>query len=147
MKTLQELENPSTKPFHDVTKFYPPPSRNRFSTEWHVEVFSVAHEPERWHTQRKAAGRCYANRKLEVVERDHSLAGERCPTYSPEVSLNGVPMGGGCMHLPDASGRLPVQDELEGFVDSRLLEELIRRQATEGIVHCAGLWVDPNHGR
>jgi hypothetical protein len=54
-----------------------------------------------------------------------------------------TPIGGGHMHLPNQLGPLPLLNELAEHVDSRPLAALICSLTSEGIVPCAGLWIDP----
>jgi hypothetical protein len=137
-QSAREAQHP-----HVVSAFYPPPCLADCETGWSVDVFSVSHNDVRWRKQRIAADQSYIRRGLETVGRDHRLASLTFPTYASEVVCKGNPIGGGCIHLQNRQGRLPLEDELIGFVEPHRLSELIRDCSVEGIVHCAGLWIDP----
>ena len=127
-----------------VADFYPPP-RVGTVTDWTVEVYSVSDESERWLCHRQAAHRNYVRRGLEIVGQDLDAAGHRSPTFFAEAILDEAPIGGIRMHLPNLLGRLPIQDELQGHVDCEQLAAFITDLVPEGIVHCGGLWIDPEH--
>ncbi len=140
MKERQELKKEQV---NQVTNFYPPPVV-KVVTHWVIKVYSANQEPERWRRHRQAADRSYANWGLEVVGRDHKAANKKSPLFFSEATLDGIPIGGVCMHLPSSLGSLPIQDELEGYVDSLHLERFIQELIPEGIVHGGGLWIDPS---
>lgn len=141
MQTQQHRIQEYAKPLRQVARFYPPPVAGTVRP-WEVTVYSTTHEPDRWRAHRQAADRSYASRRLEVVRRDHDLASCYSPTFFIEAMLDGTPVGGAHMHLPNQLGPLPILEELVGHVDSRQLAALIRSLTAEGIVHCAGLWID-----
>ncbi|MEM7119486.1 MAG: hypothetical protein AAF614_44145 [Chloroflexota bacterium] len=126
-----------------VAPFYPPPATN-WVPHWEIGVYSAQHEPTRWADHKQAATQSYIKRGLQTVSHDQQASGEKAPTFFSEATCVGEPVGGIRMHLPDSSGRLPIQDEIEAYVDSARLEQFIEALQPEGIVHCGGLWIDPN---
>jgi hypothetical protein len=144
MSELQQVIQDQVKPPRLVASFYPPPTVE-IVAEWILQAYSASDEPERWFAHRQAAHRNYVRRGLGIVGRDHGAASHRSPTFFSEAILDGVPIGGVRMHLPNPLGRLPILDELEGHVDCEQLAEFIKDLASEGIVHCGGLWIDPQH--
>jgi len=131
-----------TKQSRDVATFYPPPVADKV-TSWTIRTFSAADEPERWRKHTQSADESYASRGLQAIAHDQQAASHKSPTFFPEAMLDGVTIGGVRMHLRNSAGRLPIQDELEGHVDTSRLEDFIQELASEGVVHCGGLWIDP----
>jgi hypothetical protein len=142
MKNDLQSNQKQAKSSRQVVSFYPPPG-NEITTPWKIEVYSVKYEPERWRQHKLAADRTYTHYRVETVEHDREAAIQRSPTFFSEATIDGIPVGGARIHLLSSLGRLPIQEELERFVDNSQLEHLIRELAPQGLVHGAGLWIDP----
>lgn len=127
-----------------ISDFYPPPVSELF-TPWTIEVFSAAHEPERWRMHRECAHQSLVKRRLEGVDRHHEKIRHDCPIYVAEARLNHKPVGGVNINFSNSSCQLPALDWLKGYIDTKRLENFIQILAAQGIIQCGGLWTDPEY--
>ncbi|MEM7530983.1 MAG: Rv1355c family protein [Chloroflexota bacterium] len=137
-----------TQPHRSVKSFYPPPSAD-LDTPWMINVYSASYERGRWQRYNEAANESYAARGLQAVGEEQHIDIDRYPTYFAEASLDGDtnPIGGVRIHLPDPEGRVPLMDELAGYVDMTHLQHIVSEFLPSGVGHGGGLWIDPAYAR
>jgi hypothetical protein len=131
--------------------FYPPPVEAS-ATPWTITVYSAVHERARWERYCRVANRSYAARGLQAIGEAQVIDIDCYPTYFAEATLTSgadgdEPIGGVRIHSPSPGGRLPLLDELEGYTDIHILQDLVDKLRPQGISHSGGLWIDPAYGR
>ena len=130
---------------HHMRAFYPPPTTT-MGAPWAIEIFDAGAEPERFERHRWAADWCCLRRNAPAVANARHTMGKDFPILVIEATLDGAPIGGGQMYMTDRHGALPIQRELEPYVDCAALQDLIWALAPERIVNLVGLWIEECYG-
>lgn len=103
-----------------------------------ITITHAQKDSQSWQQYLQGADKRYADFSLEGVTEDHAEAGLQSDTWCTLAWINGELAGGMRMHV---AARLPILDELNGYINPRGLALLIQARQADGVVHCGGLWV------
>lgn len=146
-------EHPKLSKGRGILKpFYPPPARTLDEDEIHytIKAYSATHDKGKWARHSFYADKSYAGRRLKEVGEQQVIDVNQYPTYFAEATVvtfgSEIVIGGIRVHKTDCNGRLPVMDEIEGYVDASAFDSFINSLNTSDLSHGGGLWIDRAYG-